>query len=134
MKSMLFFALSFMLTFAFASQKPMVLNKQAQQRYNILTHQLRCLVCQDEDIADSNAALAYDLKKQIAGMLYAGKSNAEIKHYLVRRYGQFILYKPAFEKKTIILWVLPFLMFIFLCFGFIFYMRNTKTNMIRSGE
>ena len=81
-----------------------------QSRYMELTHELRCLVCQDETIADSNADLAADFRRQIHGMVAAGKSDADIKAYMVQRYGDFVLYKPPVQSSTALLWVGPFLL------------------------
>jgi cytochrome c-type biogenesis protein CcmH len=81
-----------------------------QARYTELTHELRCLVCQDETVADSNAELAADFRRQIHEMVAAGKSDAEIKAYMVKRYGDFVLYKPPVQSNTALLWVGPFIL------------------------
>ena len=81
-----------------------------QARYTALTHQLRCLVCQDETIADSNAELAGDFRRQIHNMVAAGKSDADIKAYMVQRYGDFVLYKPPVQANTALLWIGPFVL------------------------
>ncbi|NKF21671.1 cytochrome c-type biogenesis protein [Solimonas marina] len=80
-----------------------------QARYEGLIHQLRCLVCQNETIADSQAPLAADLRKQVHDQIAAGRSDAQIKRYLTDRYGDFVLYKPPFKAKTWLLWGGPFL-------------------------
>lgn len=81
-----------------------------QARYEALTHGLRCLVCQDETVADSNADLAADFRRQIHDMVAAGKTDAEIKSYMVGRYGDFVLYKPPVQSNTALLWGGPFLL------------------------
>lgn len=81
-----------------------------QARYTALTHELRCLVCQDETVADSNADLAADFRRQIHDMVAAGKTDADIKAYMVQRYGDFVLYKPPVQSSTALLWVGPFLL------------------------
>lgn len=81
-----------------------------QQRYEQLTHEFRCLVCQDETVADSNADLAADFRRQIHAMVAAGRSDAEIKGYMVQRYGNFVLYKPPVQPGTWLLWGGPFLL------------------------
>lgn len=83
-----------------------------QARYTALTHELRCLVCQDETVADSNADLAADFRRQIHDMVAAGKSDAEIKDYMVQRYGDFVLYKPPVQSSTMLLWIGPFILLI----------------------
>lgn len=79
-----------------------------QARYETLTHQFRCLVCQDEDIYTSNADLAVQLRDKVRDMLVAGKTNQQIIDYMVDRYGNFVLYKPPVEGNTLLLWFGPF--------------------------
>jgi cytochrome c-type biogenesis protein CcmH len=81
-----------------------------QTRYEHLTHELRCLVCQDETVADSNAELAADFRRQIHEMVAAGRTDAEIKDYMVQRYGDFVLYKPPVQSNTVLLWTGPFIL------------------------
>ena len=83
-----------------------------ENRFNQLIQQFRCLVCQNEDLASSNASLAADLRQQIYQMVTAGKSNVEITHYMVNRYGDFVLFKPPFMGETIFIWLLPFLLLV----------------------
>ena len=73
-----------------------------------ITSELRCLVCQNQTIADSHADLAQDLKRQIREQIRAGRSDAEIVDYMVARYGDFILYRPPFKATTALLWMGPF--------------------------
>ena len=81
-----------------------------QQRYERLTRELRCLVCQNETIADSNATLAADLRREVRDMLVAGKSDAEIRTFLTERYGDFVLYRPPLAPRTWLLWAAPALL------------------------
>ncbi|MEI6542023.1 MAG: cytochrome c-type biogenesis protein [Methylococcales bacterium] len=78
-----------------------------QESYETLTKELRCLVCQNQTIADSNAELASDLRRQVSEMLAQGKSKEEIIQFMTDRYGDFVLYKPAFKGKTLLLWIAP---------------------------
>ena len=73
-----------------------------------LAHELRCLVCQNQTIADSNAPLAQDLRNQIREQLARGASEREVLDYMVARYGDFVLYKPPFKAATLALWLGPF--------------------------
>ncbi len=73
-----------------------------------LSAQLRCLVCQNESIDESNADLAKDLRVLIRDQISAGKSDGEIMDYLVSRYGEFVLLKPVFSARNLVLWVTPF--------------------------
>lgn len=79
-----------------------------QSQFQQLTYELRCLVCQNQNLAESNAPLAIDLRNQIANLIIEHKTNQEIKEFLIQRYGNYILYKPPFTNKTFMLWVLPF--------------------------
>ena len=83
-------------------------NPATQERYESLLGRWRCLVCQDESLADSNADLAADLRAEIYGMMKRGKSNAQIKQYLVDRYGDYVLFKPPLDYRTYLLWFGPF--------------------------
>jgi cytochrome c-type biogenesis protein CcmH len=79
-------------------------------RLKALSEELRCLVCQNQSLADSNAELAVDLKREVERLMTEGKSDAEIKAYLVQRYGDFVLYKPPVQSNTAVLWAGPFLL------------------------
>jgi cytochrome c-type biogenesis protein CcmH len=83
---------------------------QIEQRMKNLTEQLRCLVCQNETLADSHADLAEDLRKQVREQMKAGKSDKEIIAYLTDRYGDFVLYKPPVKTTTYLLWFGPFVL------------------------
>lgn len=80
------------------------------QIFTHLTNELRCLVCQNETLADSNAGLAKDLRAEIYQQLQQGADEASIKKYLLSRYGQFILFKPAVNSLTLFLWMFPLLL------------------------
>jgi len=81
-----------------------------QQRYEHLTRELRCLVCQNETIADSTASLAADLRREVREMMKEGKSDAEIRAFLTERYGDFVLYLPPVSPRTWLLWAAPALL------------------------
>ena len=95
--------------FAIDSEPPFP-NPMLQARYETLTHEFRCLVCQDETVADSNADLAADFRRQIHAMVSEGRTDAEIKDYMVKRYGDFVLYRPPLQSSTVFLWAGPFLL------------------------
>jgi cytochrome c-type biogenesis protein CcmH len=80
---------------------------ELQRRYLSLTHELRCMQCQNEAIADSPVSLAADLRRQVREMLLAGKSDDDVRSYMVDRYGDFILFRPRVSTKTIWLWATP---------------------------
>lgn len=77
-----------------------------------IAHELRCLVCQNETIAASNADLAVDLRQQIREQLQAGRNGDQIRDYMVQRYGDFVLYKPPFKPLTWLLWTGPFVLLV----------------------
>ncbi len=81
-----------------------------QARYAALIAEVRCVTCQNQSIKDSNALIADDLRREIKRMIGEGKTDAEVKDFLVTRYGDFILYKPRFEGGLIVLWVAPLLL------------------------
>src|SRR5438477_3151938 len=86
------------------------------QRFQSLTQEIRCVVCQSQSIADSNAPLAKDLRNKVYEMVLEKKSNEEIKNYLAKRYGEFILLRPRLNKLTVALWVFPVLACFFVFF------------------
>ena len=78
-----------------------------QERYLGLTHELRCMQCQNESIADSPVDLAADLRRQVHDMLLAGKSDDDVRNFMVARYGEFILFRPRMSLKNAWLWLTP---------------------------
>ena len=95
-----------------AEALPTVQDPLAASRAVRLSEQLRCLVCQNQTIADSNAELAVDLRQQIREQIAAGKSDDEIMQYMVNRYGDFVLYRPPFKATTLLLWLGPALLLV----------------------
>lgn len=81
---------------------------QIDARYDTLAHELRCLVCQNQSLAESGADLAEDLKREVRSLIAQGKTDAQIKTFLSSRYGDFILYKPPVQANTLVLWLGPF--------------------------
>jgi cytochrome c-type biogenesis protein CcmH len=78
-----------------------------QNRYLALTHELRCMQCQNESIADSPVDLAADLRRQVHDMLIAGKTDDDVRNFMVARYGEFILFRPRMSLRTAWLWLAP---------------------------
>jgi len=81
-----------------------------EDRYDKMVHELRCLVCQNETIADSNASLAADLRRELREMIKAGRTDTEIRAFLTERYGDFVLYMPPVTPRTWLLWAAPALL------------------------
>lgn len=84
-------------------------NPEIELRYQSLTEELRCLVCQNQNIADSHAELAQDLRRKVYEKLNSGESDEQIITYMTERYGDFVLYRPPFNTRTLILWLAPVL-------------------------
>jgi len=97
-------------------------------RFKILTSELRCLVCQNQTIAESNAPLANDLREQVFKKIQQGESNKQIIDYLVVRYGDYILYRPPFRSSTLLLWFGPFLLLGFGLFFLIYLVSKNKRD------
>ena len=85
-------------------------NESEAQRIRDLSEKLRCLVCQNQSLADSNAELAEDLRKEVRTQVAAGKTDEQIVGYMVERYGDFVLYEPPFKATTALLWIGPFVL------------------------
>ncbi len=100
--------------------------KTAEQEalYKELIKELRCLVCQNQDIADSNAELAQDLRRQTYEMITTGSNRDDVVDYMVERYGDFVLYRPPFKMKTLLLWVGPPLFLFLSLFFLVKFLRN----------
>jgi cytochrome c-type biogenesis protein CcmH len=81
-----------------------------QQRYEKINRELRCLVCQNQTIADSNATLAQDLRREVREMIGAGKTDDEIRDFMIERYGDFVLYRPRMTAQNFLLWAAPVLL------------------------
>ncbi len=103
-----------LLSFGFAANaqeaKPMAEDPELEKRVMKLSQELRCLVCQNETLADSQADLAVDLRNQVREQMRAGKSDKEILAFLTERYGDFVLYNPPVKPSTYLLWFGPFLL------------------------
>lgn len=101
---------------------------ELESRYQTLTEELRCLVCQNQNIADSHAELAQDLRRKVYEKLNAGESNEQIVSYMTERYGDFVLYRPPFNAKTLILWLAPVLTLLLGGIGFWSLLKRRKEN------
>ena len=91
-----------------ADAAPLQFQDAAEEaRFHALTLQLRCVMCQNQSLADSNALIAAQLRREVLELMRKGMSDAQIKDYLVQRYGEFVLYKPRLEGGTLLLWIGP---------------------------
>jgi cytochrome c-type biogenesis protein CcmH len=114
LRILLMLALMLAPAFAFAQASdptPLQFQDAAQEsRFHGLTAELRCVMCQNQSLADSNAQIAHDLRREVLALMNDGKSDAEIKRFLVDRYGEFVLYKPEVSRGTWLLWFGPLLL------------------------
>jgi cytochrome c-type biogenesis protein CcmH len=99
---------------------------EQEARFKTLSGQLRCLVCQNQSIGDSNAELAQDLRREVYEMIKAGQNDEQIVTFLVDRYGDFVLYKPPVTTTTALLWAGPFLL---IGIGLVFLIRFIRTRV-----
>ena len=90
-----------------ASAPPEFTDAAEEQRFHALVVELRCVMCQNQSLADSNAQIAVDLRREVLDLMREGRSDAEIKAFLVERYGEFVLYRPQVKSRTWLLWFGP---------------------------
>ena len=101
------------LTFSASAQpagdpSPLQYRDRAEEvRFHALTAELRCVQCQNQSLADSNAQIAHDLRREVLTLMQEGRSDAQIKQFLVDRYGEFVLYRPRMQGSTLLLWLVP---------------------------
>ena len=108
---------------------PLAEDPAVEQRLIGISEEMRCLVCQNESLAGSRSDLANDLRAQIRSMIKAGKSDAEIRQYMVDRYGDFVLYRPPVKPTTWLLWLGPFTILVVGIIGLLMYLRKRNTSM-----
>jgi len=101
---------------------------QMEADYNTLIVELRCLVCQNQSLSDSNAELAQDMRAKVFKMLNEGKSKAEIADFMVARYGDFVLYRPPVKSSTFLLWFGPLIFFVIAAFIVFSFMRRQSSE------
>ena len=109
-----------------AEAPPMAEEPALEARLNTLAKELRCLVCQNETLADSRADLALDLRREVREKMRQGLTDAQIKTYLTQRYGDFVLYRPPVKSSTWLLWFGPFLLLIAAIAGLTFFLKNRR--------
>jgi cytochrome c-type biogenesis protein CcmH len=99
-------------------------NAEQEARYQKLTNELRCVVCQNQSVADSNAELAQDVRNLVRTQISEGQTNEQINTFLVERYGDFVLYNPPLTEKTYILWLGPFVLMLFAFIILMYFIRR----------
>jgi cytochrome c-type biogenesis protein CcmH len=121
------FAPSLLLAAA-AAAAPALADEQVEQRYQALINELRCMVCQNQSIAESDAALADDLRRQVRAQIDAGRTNAEIIEFMTARYGDYVRYRPAFKGRTLALWLGPFALLVLAGGTAAFFIRRSRAT------
>ena len=109
--------------------KPMANNPAVEARLVDISQELRCMVCQNESLASSHAELAEDLRREVRDLIVQGKTDAEIKTFLVDRYGDFVLYRPEVKPLTWVLWFGPFFLLLLAAFALGAYLRQHKKQV-----
>lgn len=109
-------------------------NPQEESRYQKMIAELRCLVCQNQNLADSNAELAKDLRAKTYEMIKAGSSDSEIADFMVARYGDFVLYKPPLKTRTLLLWIGPFAILLIALIVYAMTIRKSRSGGAVSSE
>ncbi|MEY3220197.1 MAG: hypothetical protein RIT27_1554 [Pseudomonadota bacterium] len=102
---------------------------QQETRYQKLLEELRCVVCQNQSLADSNASLAQDLRNEVRAMVQQGKNEQQITHFLVERYGDFVLYRPPLKSTTYLLWIGPIALLLIALLSGLYFIRRQPRSM-----
>jgi cytochrome c-type biogenesis protein CcmH len=110
--------------------RPLADNPQIEARLKTLAVELRCLVCQNQTLADSNAPLAEDLRREVREMIAKNMSDREIIDFLVQRYGDFVLYRPPWKASTTMLWLGPFLLLIAGAAALVLALRRRQKKLV----
>jgi len=121
-------ALCFTLPLHAREAAPLAEDPVVEKRLIDISGELRCLVCQNESLAGSQAELAKDLREEVRGLIKEGKTDNEVKEFLVSRYGDFVLYRPQMKPTTYVLWIGPFILLIIGLLALVSYLR--KRNQV----
>ena len=112
------------------SAAPLQFADQAEaERFHDLVAELRCVMCQNQTLADSNAQIAQDLRREVLTLMREGKSDTEVKQFLVARYGEFVLLEPRISGRTIALWAAPGLVLVLGLLGIVLWMRRRAPSV-----
>jgi cytochrome c-type biogenesis protein CcmH len=106
--------------------QPLQEDARTESRLAAIAEELRCLVCQNESLASSRADLAMDLKREIREQILAGRTDDEIREFMVRRYGDFVLYRPPLKESTLLLWGGPFILLLAAAAGAALFVRRRR--------
>ena len=110
-------------------------SEEQERRYNQLIDELRCLVCQNQNLADSNSQLAQDLRNKVYEMVSTNQTDAQVAEYMVNRYGEYVLYNPPLDPVTSVLWIGPFVVvLVAIVFLLVFIQRRNKSKPVTLSE
>jgi cytochrome c-type biogenesis protein CcmH len=123
-------ALSLSLPLHAKEAAPLAEDPVVEKRLINISEELRCLVCQNESLAGSQAELAKDLREEVRGLIKEGKSDNEVKDFLVSRYGDFVLYRPQVKPSTYLLWAGPFLLLFFGLFSLVRFLKQRSKEVV----
>ena len=112
-----------------ATEAAIAADPVTEKRLQALSEELRCLVCQNQNIADSNAELAQDLRREVRSMIKAGKTDKEIIDFMVARYGDFVLYRPPVQGNTLLLWGGPIALLLLGIFALQRYLKRRAARL-----
>jgi len=131
MRIFIFLFIALQLSFVHASVEFRQFDKvELEARYNVLVDELRCLVCQNQNLADSNAELAQDMRLRVYKMLNEGSSKEDVVQFMVQRYGDFVMYRPPVKKSTFLLWFGPILFFVVAGLVVASFIRRQKSESV----
>lgn len=116
------------------AQEQQLADPAQEQRARNLSYEIRCVVCQSQSIAESEADIARDMRMLIREQIAAGKSDQDIRDYLVARYGDFVLFEPPFKATTYVLWIGPFVLLVLALVGVGFYFRRRAAQPVAMNE
>lgn len=116
------------------AQEQQLADPALEQRARTLSYEIRCVVCQSQSIAESEADIARDMRGLIREQIAAGKSDQEIRDYLVARYGDFILFEPPFKATTYVLWIGPFVLLVLALIGVVIFFRRRAAQPVAMRE
>ncbi len=123
-------ALSLALPLHAREAAPLAEDPVVEKRLIEISEELRCLVCQNESLAGSQAELAKDLREEVRGLIKEGKSDSEVKDFLVSRYGDFVLYRPQLKPTTYLLWAGPFLLLFIGLFALVRFLKQRSEKIV----
>ena len=133
MRTIFALLLAFLTSLAVAKEAaPMAEDEVVEKRMVAISDEMRCLVCQNESLSGSRADLAQDLRREIRSMIKAGKTDQEIKDFMVSRYGDFVLYRPPIKTTTYLLWFGPFLLLV-IAIGALFNYLRRRGQIVDAG-